>query len=98
MKDRFGESWERLFEPAIAHRGLWSPDGPPENSLGAFQAACAAGYGIEFIAPLGVSTESEVSARDIAKIITQVKKSGIPAVFLENISDDRLMRRISAET
>jgi zinc/manganese transport system substrate-binding protein len=58
----------------------------------------AAGYGVEFIAPLGVSTESEVSARDIAKIITQVKKSGIPAVFLENISDDRLMRRISAET
>jgi zinc/manganese transport system substrate-binding protein len=58
----------------------------------------AAGYGIDFIAPLGVSTESEVSARDIAKIITQVKKSGIPAVFLENISDDRLMRRISAET
>ncbi len=58
----------------------------------------AAGYGIEFIAPLGVSTESEVSARDIARIITQVKASGIPAVFLENISDDRLMRRISAET
>jgi zinc/manganese transport system substrate-binding protein len=58
----------------------------------------AAGYGIEFIAPLGVSTESEVSARDIANIITQVKKLGIPAVFLENISDDRLMRRISAET
>ena len=58
----------------------------------------AAGYGIDFIAPLGVSTESEVSARDIADIITQVRKSGIPAVFLENISDDRLMRRISAET
>jgi zinc/manganese transport system substrate-binding protein len=58
----------------------------------------AAGYGIDFIAPLGVSTESEASARDIAKIITQVKASGIPAVFLENISDPRLMRRISAET
>jgi zinc/manganese transport system substrate-binding protein len=58
----------------------------------------ASAYGIAFIAPEGVSTESEVSARDIAKIITQVKKSGIPAVFLENISDDRLMRRISAET
>ena len=58
----------------------------------------AAGYGIAFIAPLGVSTESEVSARDIARIITQVRASGIPAVFLENISDDRLMRRISAET
>ncbi len=58
----------------------------------------AAAYGIEFIAPLGVSTESEPSARDIAGIITQVRTSGIPAVFLENISDDRLMRRISAET
>ena len=58
----------------------------------------AAAYGIEFIAPLGVSTEAEVSARDIARIITQVKALGIPAVFLENISDDRLMRRISAET
>ncbi len=58
----------------------------------------AAAYGIEFIAPLGVSTESEPSARDIAAIITQIKTQQIPAVFLENISDDRLIRRISAET
>jgi zinc/manganese transport system substrate-binding protein len=58
----------------------------------------AAAYGIEFIAPLGVSTESEASARDIAGIITQVRNQKIPAVFLENISDPRLMRRISAET
>ena len=58
----------------------------------------AASYGIEFIAPLGVSTESEPSARDIAKIITQVKQAKIPAVFLESITDPRLMQRISAET
>jgi zinc/manganese transport system substrate-binding protein len=58
----------------------------------------AAAYGIEFIAPFGVSTESEASARDIAGIITQIKQAKIPAVFLENISDDRLIRRISAET
>ena len=58
----------------------------------------AAAYGIEFIAPQGVSTESEASARDIAAIITQIKASKIPAVFLENISDPRLMRRISTET
>jgi len=58
----------------------------------------AAAYGIEFIAPQGVSTESEASARDIAAIITQIKTSKIPAVFLENISDPRLMRRISTET
>jgi zinc/manganese transport system substrate-binding protein len=58
----------------------------------------AAAYGVAFIAPLGVSTESEPSARDIAGIITQIRVSGVPAVFLENISDDRLIRRISAET
>ena len=58
----------------------------------------AAAYGVEFVAPIGVSTESEASARDIAGIITQIRAAKIPAVFLENISDPRLIRRISAET
>jgi zinc/manganese transport system substrate-binding protein len=58
----------------------------------------AAAYGIDFIAPSGVSTESEPSARDIADIITQIRTLGIPAVFLENLGDPRLMRRIAAET
>ncbi|MGX4774184.1 metal ABC transporter solute-binding protein, Zn/Mn family [Bradyrhizobium guangdongense] len=58
----------------------------------------AAEYGIQFIAPLGVSTETEPSARDIAGIIGQIRAQKIPAVFLENISDDRLIRRIAAET
>jgi zinc/manganese transport system substrate-binding protein len=58
----------------------------------------AAAYGVDFIAPLGVSTESEPSARDIAGIITQIKSAKIPAIFLENISDPRLIRRISEET
>lgn len=60
MKARFGEAWERLFAPPIAHRGLWSPDGPPENSLGAFQAACAAGYGIELDVQLSADGEAMV--------------------------------------
>jgi zinc/manganese transport system substrate-binding protein len=58
----------------------------------------ASAYGITFIAPSGVSTETEPSARDIARIIDQVKAEKIPAVFLENISDDRLIGRIAAET
>lgn len=58
----------------------------------------AAEYGVQFIAPLGVSTETEPSARDIAAIIGQIRTQKIPAVFLENISDDRLIRRIAAET
>jgi zinc/manganese transport system substrate-binding protein len=64
------------------------------NAFGYFTAA----YGIEFIAPSGVSTETEPSARDIAAIIQQIKTEKIPAIFLENISDDRLIRRIAAET
>jgi zinc/manganese transport system substrate-binding protein len=58
----------------------------------------AAAYGVAFIAPLGVSTESEASARDIAGIISQIRLAKIPAVFLENISDPRLIRQIAAET
>jgi zinc/manganese transport system substrate-binding protein len=55
-------------------------------------------YGVAFIAPQGVSTESEVSAKDVAKIITQIRKQKIPAVFLENVTDDRLLKRIGAES
>jgi zinc/manganese transport system substrate-binding protein len=58
----------------------------------------AAAYGIAFIAPSGVSTETEPSARDIARVIDQIKAEKIPAVFLENLSDDRLIARIAAET
>jgi zinc/manganese transport system substrate-binding protein len=58
----------------------------------------AKAYGIEFLAPEGVSTETEPSARDVAAIITQVKAGKIPAVFLENMSDPRLIRRIASET
>jgi glycerophosphoryl diester phosphodiesterase len=60
MKPDFGEAWDRLFDPPIAHRGLWRLDGPPENSLGAFQAACAAGYGIELDVQLSADGEAVV--------------------------------------
>ena len=58
----------------------------------------AKAYGVEFIAPLGVSTETEPSARDVAGIISQVRAGKIPAVFLENMSDPRLVRQIASET
>jgi zinc/manganese transport system substrate-binding protein len=58
----------------------------------------AAAYGVTFIAPQGVSTEAEVSAKDVARIITQIRKQKIPAVFLENVTDRRLLERIGAES
>jgi zinc/manganese transport system substrate-binding protein len=57
-----------------------------------------AAYGIEFVAPQGVSTESEASAQDVARIIKQIRAQKIPAVFLENVSDRRLVERIADET
>jgi glycerophosphoryl diester phosphodiesterase len=58
--DVFGEAWERLFDPPVAHRGLWTPDGAPENSRAAFQAACAVGYGIELDVQLTADGEAVV--------------------------------------
>ncbi len=58
----------------------------------------SARYGVAFIAPQGVSTEAEASARDIARIIQAVKRNKVGAVFLENVSDPRLAKRIAAET
>jgi glycerophosphoryl diester phosphodiesterase len=60
VKGPFGDAWDRIFAPAIAHRGLWSKDGPPENSLGAFEAACEAGYGIELDVQLSSDGEAIV--------------------------------------
>ncbi len=60
MKARFGQAWDLLFAPPIAHRGLWSSNGAPENSLGAFEAACEAGYGIELDVQLSSDGEAMV--------------------------------------
>jgi zinc/manganese transport system substrate-binding protein len=81
---------EAMAQIPLAHRKVISTHG----AFGYFAAA----YGVEFIAPLGVSTDSEASARDIADIISQIRVARIPAVFVENISDPRLIQRISAET
>jgi zinc/manganese transport system substrate-binding protein len=58
----------------------------------------AKAYGLRFIAPQGVSTDSQASAKEVGRIIRQIKAEKIPAVFLENVSDPRLMDRIAAET
>lgn len=58
----------------------------------------AQAYGIRFLSPRGISTESEASARDIARLIDQVRKEKVKALFVENISDPRLIEQIARET
>ena len=55
-------------------------------------------YGLEILAPQGVSTESEASAADVANLIRQIRQEGVTALFVENISDPRLIEQIGRET
>lgn len=64
------------------------------NSFGYFTDA----YGMEILAAQGVSTESEPSARDVAALVTQIRRQKVLGVFMENVTDPRLIKRISEET
>jgi zinc/manganese transport system substrate-binding protein len=64
------------------------------DAFGYFEKA----YGLDFIAPRGVSTDAEASAKDVARIIQQIRKEKIGAVFLENVADPRLIEQIARES
>ncbi|SDB21955.1 zinc/manganese transport system substrate-binding protein [Pseudomonas sp. NFACC23-1] len=55
-------------------------------------------YGIEFMAPQGLSTEREPSATEVAALITQIRQTKVKAVFMENIKDARLLKQIADES
>lgn len=63
------------------------------DAFGYFGAA----YGVDFLAPQGWNTHSEPSAAAVARLIRQIKQDGVRAVFIENISDPRLVERIARE-
>jgi len=58
----------------------------------------ARAFGIRFLAAQGISTEAEPSAAQVARLIRQIKRERIPALFMENISDPRMLSRIQQET
>lgn len=55
-------------------------------------------YDIQFMAPMGLSMESEASAEDVSTVINQIRKQKVSALFIENVSNPRLLEQISAET
>ncbi|MDP3660211.1 glycerophosphodiester phosphodiesterase family protein [Phenylobacterium sp.] len=89
MKSRFGQAWELLFDPPVAHRGLWSRGGAPENSLAAFQCACAAGYGIELDVQLSADGEAMVFHDDELARLT-----GQPGRLREHAAADLMEMRL----
>lgn len=64
------------------------------DAFGYFESA----YGLNFLAPEGISTESEASAADVAKLIDQVRHDKASAIFVENITNQRLIEQIARET
>lgn len=58
----------------------------------------AAAYGLRFLALQGISTSSEAGPKDVARIIRQIRRDRVPAVFVESIADPRLMQQIVRES
>jgi len=58
----------------------------------------AAAYNVKFYPLQGLSTGSEPSAADVVRIIEQIKKNKVTAIFVENISDSRVLERLTKES
>ena len=82
-------------------RAAWAPIAPAERKVITSHAAYAyygQAYGVRFLSPQGVSTESEASAKGVAQLVRQIRRDGIRALFIENVSDPRLIQQIARET
>ncbi|MEM7561870.1 MAG: zinc ABC transporter substrate-binding protein [Pseudomonadota bacterium] len=55
-------------------------------------------YGLNFLAPVGIDTEAEPSASEMAALIDNLKETGAGALFVENITSPALVEQISRET
>ena len=55
-------------------------------------------YGIEFLAAQAAGGDTQPSARDVARLIQQIRKQGVKAVFIENISNPRVIEQVAKET
>ncbi|MBW9056435.1 metal ABC transporter solute-binding protein, Zn/Mn family [Rhizobium mesosinicum] len=55
-------------------------------------------YNVSFLAPLGLSTESEASAADVSKLIEQIKQEHVKSYFFENSNDPRLVKQVATAT
>jgi len=81
---------ERLKPIPVAQRRIITS----HDAFGYFAAA----YNVKFYPLQGLSTGSEPSAADVVRIIDQIKKNKVSAIFVENISDARVLERIAKES
>ncbi|MDW8373043.1 MAG: zinc ABC transporter substrate-binding protein [Planctomycetota bacterium] len=55
-------------------------------------------YGFRIVAPLGPMAESQPSAREITRIVAEIRTLGVPAVFFESGKNPKLIERIAEES
>jgi zinc/manganese transport system substrate-binding protein len=55
-------------------------------------------YKVKFLSPVGLSTETEASAADVARLIDQIKAEGVKVYFFENSNDPKLVNQIASAT
>ena len=55
-------------------------------------------YGLTFLAPVGIDTEAEPSAQELAALIQQLRDKKVAGLFVENITSPALVQQISTET
>lgn len=94
------------FAARIAETDAWiaatlKPIAPSERQIITTHDAFGyygARYGIEFLSAEGISTEFEPSAKSIAALVQQIKREKVHAVFIENMTSDRMARMLAGET
>lgn len=100
-RSRAEASAQRLRALDAEIRAAWAPLPVAERRLITSHEAFgwyAAAYGVRFLAPQGLSTEAEASARGVAQLVRQIRSAGIKALFVESIADPRLIEQIGRET
>lgn len=55
-------------------------------------------YGVEFLSPAGIGTASDPSAETLARLVDQMRRENIRALFMENMGNPRMMETIARET
>lgn len=91
----------RLNELEAEIRAAWAPIPVAQRKVITSHDAFgyyARDHQVSFLAPQGVSTESEASAKGVAQLVRQIRQDQIKALFVESISDPRLIEQIARET
>jgi len=82
-------------------RAAWAPIAPAQRKVIVSHDAFAyygQAYEVRFLAARGVSPHSEPTARDIVRLVQQIRQEQVRALFVENVTDPRLIEQIARET